>query len=145
LENQRMRRGEDLRTLHAQGGQFIDVEETAIVDFVGGDAPRRESIRLIVEQAVKQIEAKWIARCAVEPIDDGEKMLAYLGAAFGQDGETALDDFLLPLTFGDALRGGLGACGQIANRRQDTLIFVKRRRIFAKRCFQLIEIVSEDS
>ena len=70
LEDQRVRGGEDLRALHAQGGQFVDVEEAAIVDLVGGDAPERQAIRLLVEQLIEQIEAVRLVGVAVEQRDD---------------------------------------------------------------------------
>ena len=56
-EDQLVRRVEDLRPFHAQGGQLVDVEEAAIVDLVGGDAPERQAIGLGVEQLVEQVEA----------------------------------------------------------------------------------------
>ena len=41
LEDQPMRVLEQLRQLHAQAGQLVDVEEAAVVDVVGGDAEMR--------------------------------------------------------------------------------------------------------
>lgn len=59
---------EDLRIFDTDGGQFVDVVEAAVVDFVGGDAPVRDAVGLIVEQAVERVEARRIAerrrRCA---------------------------------------------------------------------------------
>ena len=61
-QDQLVRGGEDLRLLHAQGGQFVDVEEAAVVDLVGGDPPVRQAIGLLVEQVVEQVEAVRVAR-----------------------------------------------------------------------------------
>ena len=52
-EDQRMRILERLRMLHAQRGQFVDIEEAPPVDRIVGDAPRRKPIMLTREQAQK--------------------------------------------------------------------------------------------
>ena len=39
--------GEDLGALHPDGGQMVDVEETAVVDLVAGHAPVGQPVRLI--------------------------------------------------------------------------------------------------
>ena len=49
LEGEAMHGLEDRRVFHAQGGELVDVEEASIIDFLGGDTPVREPIRLLIE------------------------------------------------------------------------------------------------
>jgi len=65
-EHERMRRFEDIGTLHADRRQFVHVEESPIVDFVGGHAPERQAIRLFFQEAFQEVEAARIADAAVE-------------------------------------------------------------------------------
>ncbi len=64
-----MRLAEHGRELHADGGQLVDVEEAAVVDLLGGDAPVRETVRLLVEQPVEVVEAPRVAALAVADAD----------------------------------------------------------------------------
>src|SRR5690606_34464009 len=53
LQDQPVRRLENLGIFHAQRRQFVDVEKAAIVDLVGCNTPVREAIRLRLEQLVQ--------------------------------------------------------------------------------------------
>src|SRR5437588_6929344 len=89
--------GEDLWPLHTQGGKVIDVEETAIVNFIRGDAPVRQAVGLVIEQAVQQVKAVWIVGLTVQ---EGNRLLdkfPYLGTFLGQDSKPSLDHFLFAL------------------------------------------------
>ena len=121
LEQQPMRRIKDLRQFHPDRGQIVDVEETAVVDFLRRHPPESEAIRLIVQQRIERVEATGIARRA---IDLGESLLdrllhqrRFLAAPL----QPALDDFLLPGALRDALRIGLGAPREIFQRGDDAL------------------------
>ena len=48
---------EDLGIFHANGRQFVDVEESPIVDFVGGRLPVREPVDLGIEQFIQFVES----------------------------------------------------------------------------------------
>ncbi len=78
----------DLRILHADGGEIIDVEEAAVIDLVDGDAPEAEAIGFAVEQFLQLVEA---VRVAFAPVDALEHALD--GAASGSlalnDGDNA--------------------------------------------------------
>ena len=52
--------------LDANRGQLVDVEEAAVVDFVGRDPPIAKTVRLLVEKRLESIEAGWLAAAAVE-------------------------------------------------------------------------------
>jgi len=69
IEDQGVHAVEDDRILHADGGQLVDVEESAIVDLFGRDAPVRQPVRLCREQGVERIEAPRVAAAAVEDLD----------------------------------------------------------------------------
>ena len=62
-----MRRLEDLLPLHAKGGQVVDVKESAVVDFVSGDAPVRESVMLFAQQFIQQVVSSRLAGRSREP------------------------------------------------------------------------------
>ena len=53
LEDQPVRVVEQLRQLHAQAGELVDVEEAAVVDVVGGDAEMRCAPVLVLDQRVQ--------------------------------------------------------------------------------------------
>ena len=53
-----VRRLEDLLALHAQRGQFVDVEEAPVVDLVGCDAPVGEAVGLRLDQRVQRVAAR---------------------------------------------------------------------------------------
>ena len=57
---------EHIGVFHPDGGQVVDVEKTAVVDFVGRDPPKTQAIGLIVEQALQIVETVGIAFGAVD-------------------------------------------------------------------------------
>ena len=57
-----MRRVENLRQFHPDGGEIVDVEEAPVVDFLRRDPPEGEAIGLIVQQRIERIETARIAR-----------------------------------------------------------------------------------
>ncbi len=65
-EDEAVRLGEDFGVLHANGGQFVDVEEATVVDLLAGHAPESDPVRLLAQQLVEQIERARIVRRAVE-------------------------------------------------------------------------------
>ena len=62
LEQQPVRGFEYLRILHSQGGEVVYIEESPIVDVIGGHAPVRQPVALQLEQLVQAIKARRI-RC----------------------------------------------------------------------------------
>ncbi len=67
IEHQPVRRVEHLGALHAQRGQLVDVEEAAVVDLVGGDAPVGQPVGLLLDQFVEQ-RRSW-SRSSAEPLN----------------------------------------------------------------------------
>ena len=67
--------GEYVGVFYPDRGQVVDVEKTAVVDFVGRDPPKAQTIGLIVEQASPGIETVGIAFAAV---DRGQHLVAEL-------------------------------------------------------------------
>ena len=61
---------EHLRQLHPQGRKLVDVEETAVVDLLGGDAPIGNAVYLSLEQAMQTPEAR---RPALLPVKARER------------------------------------------------------------------------
>src|SRR5206468_7999065 len=57
---------ENLWQFDPNRSQLIYVEKTAVIDFFSRDAPKRESIRLRVEQFIQRIETARIARLSVD-------------------------------------------------------------------------------
>ena len=68
-KDEAVRFGKDVRVLHADGGQLIDVEEAPVVDFLAGDAPEGDPVGLLAQQPVEEIERAGIVRPAVEAAD----------------------------------------------------------------------------
>ena len=86
---------EHRRIFHAQRRELVDVEEAAVVDLFGRDAPVREPVRLGVEQRIETIERSRLAGDAVEASQAGLQERVHRRAAGRERRETALDHFLL--------------------------------------------------
>ena len=78
-EDEPVRLGEDFGVLHANGGQFVDVEEATVVDLLAGHAPESDPVCLLAQQLVEQIERAQIVRRAVEVPYGLIKERPYLG------------------------------------------------------------------
>ena len=57
---------EHVGILNSDGGQIVDVEKTAVVDFVGGNPPKAQPISLVVEEAFQMVETVGVAFAAVD-------------------------------------------------------------------------------
>ena len=66
--NHPVRRRENLRVLHAQPGQIVDVEKSPVIDLLARYAPERESVGCVLQQTVQAIETPRIAFHAVNSI-----------------------------------------------------------------------------
>src|SRR5262245_12291873 len=93
-----MSRSKDKRIFSADRCEFVDIEETPVIDFFCRDSPVRESIGLIRQQGVKRIEAAGLTFDTVKKTDvvfdkgmDG-RILARQGC------KPLLNDFLLSIT-----------------------------------------------
>ena len=142
LEQQPMRRIEDLRQFHPDRGEIVHVEETAVVDLLRGHAPEGEAIGLIVEQQIERIETSRLARRAVDLRHGLRDRVLHLRRFVAAPLEPALDDFFLADAFRDAFRIGLRAARQIFQRGNDALEF--RVKLFVLERRQLFERDLED-
>src|SRR5690349_10619096 len=59
---------EDGGVFHADRRQLVDVEEPSIVDLVGGDAPVGQSVCLVLQEFVEQVEAAGIAGHSIDQL-----------------------------------------------------------------------------
>ena len=122
VEHQGVGAFENLRMLDADGRQLVDVEEAAIVDFVGRHAPIGQAIRLLAQQLIQAVEAVGIALPAVELMQRLGQDAGNRRRAFGQLVQAAFDDLFFSLPLDDALAVGFVARRQVLNRRQNAQI-----------------------
>jgi hypothetical protein len=111
----------DLWQLDPNCGQVVHIKKATVINFLCGDPPKRQPIRLRVEQLIQRIKA---ARVAGLPIDLDERLFDCLldlwrfrATAF----QTPLDDFLFTNALRDASWIGFGAFWQIFERGQNAL------------------------
>ena len=118
-----MRRIEDLRQLHPNRRQIIDIKKSPVINFLGGDAPECESIRLCVQQLIERVETARIAGLAINgrqrSFDASLHLRRFLTPAF----QSPFDDLLFARSFGHALRIGFRAAREVLQRGQDALEF----------------------
>ena len=123
LEQEPVRFLEDLRQLHPNRGQIVDIEKAAVIDLLRRHAPEREPIRLIVEQRVERIEAARIARRAVDFRERLRDRRLHLRRFLATPFQASLDDLFFAGAFRDPLRIALGPARQIFERGHDALQF----------------------
>ena len=118
-----MRRIEDLRQLHPNRRQIIDIKKSPIINFLGGDAPECESIRLRVQQLIERVETAWIAGLAINgrkrPFDAALHLRRFLTSAF----QASFDDLFFAGSFRHSFRIGFCAAREVLQRGQDALEF----------------------
>src|SRR5438105_15312966 len=61
IDNQLVRRVENLRQFHPDRRQIVYVKEAAIINFLRGHAPKGEPVRLRIQKFIQFIEAAGIA------------------------------------------------------------------------------------
>src|SRR5436190_12090808 len=85
---------ENLWQFDPNRSQLIYVEKTAVIDFFSRDAPKRESIRLRVEQFIQRIETARIARLSVDLRQSFFDRLLHLRRFSTASLQTPFDDLL---------------------------------------------------
>ena len=63
-QSQFVGRGKNLRIIHPQAGQVVDVEKSAVIDFLGRNPPIRQPVSLRFQQPMQGVEAAGIAAAA---------------------------------------------------------------------------------
>ena len=123
LEDEAVRRLENLRQFDADRGEFIDVKKAPVIDLLGRDAPVAQSVRLRADQLIEGVEAAPIAGLAFDlaqrRLDRADKLRALRAPAQ----QPALDDFLFAHALRDLLRVGRGAQREMFERGDDALEF----------------------
>ena len=114
---------EDGGIFDADGGEFVDVEEAAVVDLVGGDAPEAEAVGLVREDAFEEVEAAGVAALAVGANKDGFDGLLDFLVGFDEGREAAFDDLFFAVPLADAGFAGFGAGGQVGERSENAFEF----------------------
>ncbi len=120
--------GEYVRIFHADGSEVVNVEKTAVVNFVGCDSPKAQAIGLMVEEAFEIIET---VGGAFGTVDGSQHLIQSRSGdftAFDQGRQPALNDFLFPLTFphfgqvGVLARGQVGQGGEYALQLEQVIV-----------------------
>ena len=136
---------EDLRHLHPDGGEVVHVEEPPVIDLVAGHPPVGQTIRLLSEERVEEIEAGGVARRAVERghvvLDEDLEILELLHEA----GQPPLDDLLLAGQLFAPGRVGLGPGGQVVDGGEDAHQIVEARMILPQTLVQSLETMAKDT
>jgi len=139
---------------HAHRGQIVLVEETAVVDLVGGDAPVGQAVGLRLDQRVQRVEALVVARRAVvgDPavgaVECGNGLRQMRGDrrhGGAQRGQAPLVHFLVASAFGDLLRRGLVARRQMAERGRQALQLDQRFVAGVERGARTVDGAREDA
>ena len=65
FKNQAVNGVEDFWQLDADGGQIVYVKKAAVIDFLGSDPPKSQTIRLCVQQFVQLVEAARVTALSV--------------------------------------------------------------------------------
>ena len=145
FKQQAVRIFKDLRQFHANGCEIVDIEKPAVVDFLRGDAPKSEAIRLIVQERVQRVETACVPGGSIDFLQRGVDRFAHLGRFLATPFQSSLDDFLFACAFGDSLGIALRPARQIFERRQNALqlgikIFGLKRRQISQRDIENVTI-----
>jgi hypothetical protein len=134
LKNKAVNGVEDLWQFHADRGQIVYVEKAAVINFLSSDAPKRQTIRLCIEQFIELVKTARVARI---PIDLGESFLdglLYLRCFGATTLKPPFDDFPLSSAFCDPFWVGFSAFRQIFKGGQNALQFrVKTSSLYSAR------------
>ncbi len=144
LQDQAVRLVEDVDVLHADRGQLVDVEEPPIIDLVAGDPPIGQPIRLLGQKLVEQVEALRLAPRAVKERHVLLNELVDCRGRFGQLLQPPLDHFFFAAPLADLLDVGLGHAGQMADPREDALVFDEVRLVAGERLLERIDAIAEN-
>ena len=120
------------RLLHAQAGEVVDVEEAAVVDLVGGDAPEGEPVGLLLVQRV-QLDA---CRRAASMIASAEPIGAWppRAARAASAARRCLSSILVAPALGRFGRSAPTSCGrQVRERRRQAAQPRARHRFVEQR------------
>ena len=136
---------EDVLTLHAEGGQVVDVEEPSIIDLVGGHPPEGQAIALVAPAG--RPGGRSSAGLPGVPLksDTFCSMNARTGSLRAAElGQPSLDHLLLATALGHLVGVGLGALGEVSDGGQDALVLVEIGGFRTQGTLQLFGPVPQD-
>ena len=121
LEHEPVDLFEHRRVFHPQRRELVHVEEAAVVDLFGRDAPVRQPVRLFVEQPIERVEAARLSGDAVEAAHGRVDQRAHVGASLDERVQSPLDHLFLPRANGDVVRIAGAARRKVLGRGGDAL------------------------
>src|SRR5438046_9068842 len=104
---------EDFWQLHANGGQVVYVKKAAVIDLLGSDSPKGQTIRLCVQQFVQFVETARVAWIPVDLCKGFFDCVLYLRCLRTTSLQPPFTAFLLSRALCDPLRVGLTARRQV--------------------------------
>ena len=122
-EDQPVRLSEDRFLFGPDGGQFIDVEKSPIIDLLRRHTPGREPVTLFVQQSVEFVEACRQTFRAVIGRHVGQDMRMHFPAIHDHRSQPSPDNFCFPIALGDFFRNTFPARRQMRQRGQNALQF----------------------
>src|SRR5713226_589971 len=114
---------EYLRALHPDRSQIVDVEKTAVINFVGRNPPKTQAVGLVVQKLLQRIEA---VRISLATVDDSQYFLQtgpYHITVLDQGRHSAPDDFLLPLALPHSCQVSVLTRRKVRDRGDNALQF----------------------
>ena len=124
--------------------EVIDIEEAAVVDLVGGNAPVRKPIALKLDQIVQLVETDGISSAAVEFGQIVGDVTDDVGTAFAHDGKIAFVHVLVALALGHGRRRSICTRRQTRKCGKQSLQFHKLHVAFAQNVGKPFTLVSDD-
>ena len=112
---------EHLWQLDPNRRQLVYVEETAVIDFFRGDAPKRKAIRLRVEQLIQDVEAARVARFSIDLRQRLFHRLLHLRRFGTKPLQASFDDFFFANSLRNLFRIGFGPFRQVFERSENAL------------------------
>ena len=114
---------EDLWQFDPNRRQIVYVEKTAVIDLFGRNAPRRQPIRLRVEQFIQDVEAARVAGLSVDLCQGFVDRLLHLRRFGTKSLQASLDDLFFSNALCDPFWISFGALRQVFERGQNALQF----------------------
>ena len=135
---------EDAWVLGADGRQLVDVEEAPVVDLFPRHPPVGESVHLVVDEAVQEIEAPRVAGGAIEESHVLGDEVADVARRLQELGELLVRDVRLSMARGQQFAVRLRAVWNGEQHLVDGLQLEQGRVLGPQRGLKLGEPVAED-
>ena len=140
-----MRGVEDLGVLHADRGQLVDVEESAIVDLVGGRPPVGEAIGLCLEQLCRRSKLAASPGRPFHAWTTWSTCAAMAGERSTQRAQALAADLRLALPLAHRVGVGGRSRRQVLQRGQDAEELAQVVVVLAEALAQRVEVVAQQA